>query len=126
MKSHVHAHMTINTILHTCITRIGATVKPVLNGHSQKYQKLVFKTNYPLMQVKSIAECSKGAFSAIFSTFIKLPFVIKIFVLSIFEWPFYTGFTIVPSNIVQTTIQTINHSISSLDSTNEPLRSSNI
>ena len=23
-----------------------------------------------------------------------LPFVIKIFVLSIFEWPFYTGFTV--------------------------------
>ena len=35
------------------------------------------------MQVKSIAECS----------FIKLPFVIKIFVLS-FELPFYTGFTV--------------------------------
>ena len=31
--------------------------------------------------------------SAILSTSIKLPFVIK--VLSIFEWPFYTGFTIV-------------------------------
>ena len=28
--------------------------------------------------------------SAILSTFIKLPFVIKISVLSIFEWPFYT------------------------------------
>ena len=27
-------------------------------------------------------------------TFIKLPFVIKIFVLSIFEWPFFTGFTV--------------------------------
>ena len=27
-------------------------------------------------------------------TLIKLPFVIKIFVLSIFEWPFYTGFTV--------------------------------
>ena len=27
-------------------------------------------------------------------TFIKLPFVIKIFVLSIFEWPFYIGFTV--------------------------------
>ena len=26
--------------------------------------------------------------SAILSTFIKLPFVIKIFILSIFEWPF--------------------------------------
>ena len=27
------------------------------------------------------------------STFIKLPFVIKIFVLSIFEWSLKTGFT---------------------------------
>ena len=34
------------------------TVKPVKNGHSQKHPKLVFKTNYCLMQVKSIAECS--------------------------------------------------------------------
>ena len=50
---------------------------------------MVFKTNYRLMQVKSIAE-----HSALLSTFIKLPIVIKIFVLSIFEWPFYTGFTI--------------------------------
>ena len=32
--------------------------------------------------------------SAILSTFIKLPVVIKTFVLSIFEWPFYTGFTV--------------------------------
>ena len=27
-------------------------------------------------------------------TFIKLPVVIKIFILPIFEWPFYTGFTV--------------------------------
>ena len=32
--------------------------------------------------------------SAILSTFINLPFVIKIFVLSIFEWPLKTGFTV--------------------------------
>ena len=32
--------------------------------------------------------------SAILSTFIKLPVVIKIFVLSIFEGPFYTVFTV--------------------------------
>ena len=32
--------------------------------------------------------------SAILLTFIKLPFVIKILVLSIFEWPFKTGFTV--------------------------------
>ena len=35
----------------------------------------------------------QGEHSAILLTFIKLPFVIKIFVLSIFEWLFYTGFT---------------------------------
>ena len=33
--------------------------------------------------------------SAILLTFIKLPFVNKTFVLSIFEWPFYTGFTVI-------------------------------
>ena len=42
------------------------------------------------MKVESIA----GEHSAILSTFIKLPIVIKIFVLSIFEWSFYTGFTL--------------------------------
>ena len=34
--------------------------------------------------------------SAILSTFMKLPVVIKTFVLSIFEWPFFTGFTVHP------------------------------
>ena len=43
------------------------------------------------MKIKSIAECS---FCNTFD-FFALPFVIKIFVLSIFEWPFYTGFTVV-------------------------------
>ena len=32
--------------------------------------------------------------STILSTFIQLPFVIKIFVLFIFEWPLKTGFTV--------------------------------
>ena len=36
--------------------------------------------------------------SAILSTFIKLPFVIKIFVLSIIEWLFYTCFTVYAEN----------------------------
>ena len=36
----------------------------------------------------------QGEHSAILSTFIKLPFVIKIFVLSILEWLLYTGFTV--------------------------------
>ena len=36
----------------------------------------------------------QGEHSAILLTFIKLPFVIKIFVLSIFEWPLKTDFTV--------------------------------
>ena len=35
-----------------------------------------------------------GGYSAIFSTIIKRPFFIKIFVLSILEWPLKTGFTV--------------------------------
>ena len=37
----------------------------------------------------------QGKHSAILSTFIKLPFVIKTFVLSFFEWQIYTGFTVI-------------------------------
>ena len=37
----------------------------------------------------------QGEHSAILLTFIKLPFVIKIFVLSIFEWLFSRGFTVI-------------------------------
>ena len=48
---------------------------------------MVLKTNYRLMQVESIAFCNT-------STIIKLPVVIKLFVLSIFEWPFGKGFTV--------------------------------
>ena len=40
-----------------------STVKPVENGHYQKDQKLVFKTNFCLMQVKSIAECFRPSLS---------------------------------------------------------------
>ena len=36
----------------------------------------------------------QGEHSAMLSTFIKLPFVTKNFVLSIFEWLLYTGFTV--------------------------------
>ena len=37
------------------------TVKLVKNGFTQKDHKLVIKTNYGLMEVKSIAECSNGS-----------------------------------------------------------------
>ena len=53
----------------------------------KKTKKVFCMTDYHLMQVKSIAECSKGEHSEIVLIFIKLPFVIKISVLSILEWP---------------------------------------
>ena len=41
----------------------------------------------------------QGEHSAILLTFIKLPFVINIFVLSIFDWLFYTGLTVLGSKL---------------------------
>ena len=69
------ADQTLSTVFylilrHALISENRVTVKPVLNGHSQTDQKLLFKTNYHLMPVKSIAECSKGEHSAILLTFI--------------------------------------------------------
>ena len=51
--------------------------KTCLQRPLKRRPKLVFKTDYHLMQVRSIAECS----------FIKLPFVftVKTFVLSVFD-----------------------------------------
>ena len=46
------------------------------------------------MQVKSIAECSKGSILQNVRPSLSYHFVIKIFVLSMFEWPFHTGFTV--------------------------------
>ena len=56
-------------------------------------QNLVFKTDYRLMQVKSIAECSKGSILQYFRPpLLKLLFVVKTFDLSIFEWLFLDRF----------------------------------
>ena len=52
-----------------------------------------FKTDYRLMQVKSLQNAPREH-SAILLTLIKLPSVFKIFVLSIFELPLKTGFTV--------------------------------
>ena len=38
------------------------TVKPALSGHSKRSQKLVFKADYRLMQVKVLQNVPRGAF----------------------------------------------------------------
>ena len=63
---------------------VRITVKPVLSGHFKRRPKLFFVDQLLL----------NGEHSVILLTFNKLPFVIKIFVLSIFEWPLKTGFTV--------------------------------
>ena len=46
------------------------------------------------MQVKSIAECSKGSILQYFGPSLSYHFSVKTFVLSIFKWPLKTGFTV--------------------------------
>ena len=88
-----HTGLTVLQINRIKIRKECSTVKPVLSSHSKRRSKVVFKTNYGLMKVKSIAE--------ILSTFIKLSFVIKLFILSICGWPFYTGFTVLQINRIK-------------------------
>ena len=59
-----------------------------------KRLKIGFQDQLLLNAGQKYCRMLQGEHSAILSTFIKLPFVIKIFVLSIFEWLFYTGFTV--------------------------------
>ena len=51
--------------------------------------KIGFQDQLSLDAGQKYCRMLQGEHSAILSTFIKLPFVIKIFFLSILEWPFY-------------------------------------
>ena len=65
----------------------------MLNGHYQK-DNFFFQDHLSLNAGQKYCGILPLEHSALLSTFIKLsPFVIRIFVLSIFEWPLYTGFT---------------------------------
>ena len=70
------------------------TVKPVLSGHSKWTPKIGFNDRLSLNAGQNYCRMLQGEHSAILLTFIKLPFVIKAFVISIFEWPLKTGFTV--------------------------------
>ena len=60
-----------------------------------KRLKIGFQDQLSLNSGQKYCRMLQGEHSAIPVAFIKLPIVIKTFVLSIFEWPFYTGFTLV-------------------------------
>ena len=58
-----------------------------------KTPKIGFQDQLSLNAGQKYCRMLQGENSAILSTFIKLPFVIMIFVSSFFERPFYKGFT---------------------------------
>ena len=75
------------TLTHICIWTADYTLNPVLSGHSKK------KTNYCLMQVKSIAECSKGSILQYFWPSLSYHLLLRsLFVF--FEWLLRTCFTV--------------------------------
>ena len=59
-----------------------------------KKLKIVFQDQLSLNAGQKYCRMLQGEHSAIHLTFIKLAFVINIFVLSIIEWLYYTGFTV--------------------------------
>ena len=79
------------------------TVEPVLSSHSKRRQKIGFQDR--LSPIKCRSKVLEH--SAILSTYIKLAFVIKIFVLSIFEWSLKTGFTVLDEILVLISHQTV-------------------
>ena len=70
------------------------TVKPVLSIHSKRTPKIGFQYRLLLNAGQKYCRMLQGEHSAILSTFIKLPFSIKTFVLSICKLPLKTGFTV--------------------------------
>ena len=67
--------------------------KTCLKRPLSKRPKIGFQDQFLLNAGQKCCRMIQGEHSAILWTCIKLPFVIKTFVLSIFEWPLKTGFT---------------------------------
>ena len=65
-----------------------------MQTHRSKRPKIGFQDQFSLNAGQKYYRMLQGEHSAILLTFIKLPIVIKTFVLTIFGWPFYTGFTV--------------------------------
>ena len=69
--------------------------KTCLKRPLSKRQKISFQDQILPNAGQKYCRMLQGEHSAILLTFIKLPFVIKIFVSSSFEWPLKTGYTVI-------------------------------
>ena len=80
--------------LNLALTVLKPYSKTCFKRPLKKKTKIGFQYLLSLNAGQKYCRILQGEHSAILSTFIKLPFVIKIFVLSIFEWPLKTGFIV--------------------------------
>ena len=81
-------------MIYIFIPTIAKYSKTCVKRPLSKRPKIGFQDQLSLNAGQKYCRMLQGEHSAILSTFIRPPFVIKIFVLSICEWPFYTGFTV--------------------------------
>ena len=81
-------------IIQNLLVTVHVHIKYSKTSVTLKKTKIGFQDKLSLNAGHKYCRMLQGEHSAILLTFIKLPFVIQIFVLSIFEWLFYTGFTV--------------------------------
>ena len=74
--------------------------KTCVKGQLSKRPQIGFQNQLSLNAGQKYCRMLPLEHSAILWTFIKLPFVIKSFVLSVFEWPLKTGFTVLSTFII--------------------------
>ena len=79
---------------HVTLVLRAYTVKPVLSGHPKRRPNIGFQDQFLLNAGQKYCRMLQGEHSAILLTYIKLPFAIKTFVLSIFELLLKTNFTV--------------------------------
>ena len=91
-NSHAQVNKTVG-IIADCVLWLKYS-KTCVKQQLSKRPQIGFQGQLSLDAGQKYCRMLQGEHSAILLTFIKLPFVIKIFVLSIFESPFYTGFTV--------------------------------
>ena len=86
----VQCHYILQQLIHLLFLYSKTCLKRTLS----KRPKIGFQDQLSLNAGQKYCRMLQGEHYAILLTFNKLPFVIKTFDLSIFEWLFYTGFTV--------------------------------
>ena len=76
--------------------------KFIVSNQKEVRPKIVFQDRLSLNAGQKYCRMLQMEYSAILPTFIKLPFVIKIFVLSIFEWLLKTSFSVLSIKCLST------------------------